>query len=128
MSKVIISFQGNTFEIKCNKGDKMKNILKNFSNQIGVHLDSLFFLYGGEIVNLNSKYQEIVNLFDRIRNSMSIIAIEKDMKYTFLCPYCGSIINSYSSFFHNLLSFNEDTVNRLYEIEQQIQNINYKKI
>ena len=43
MSKVIISFQGTTFEIQCNKEDKMKNIFKIFANEVGVHLESLFF-------------------------------------------------------------------------------------
>ena len=46
MSKVIISFQGTTFEIQCNKEDKMKNIFKIFANKVGVHLESLYFLYG----------------------------------------------------------------------------------
>ena len=126
MAKVIISFQGSTFEIKCNKEDKMKNIFKIFANIVGVHLESLYFLYGGKTVNIDSKFQEIINLFDRIRNTMSVIAIEKERNYTFLCPYCGSNINSYSSLIHHLLIFNEDVVNRLYEIKQQIQNINYK--
>ena len=126
MSKVIISFQGTTFEIQCNKEDKMKNIFKIFANKVGVHLESLYFLYGGKTVNLDSKFQETINLFDKIRNKMNIIAIEKEKNYTFLCPYCGSNINSYCSLLHYLLNFNEDTYNRLYEIRQKIQNINYK--
>ena len=60
MSKVIISFQGTTFEIQCNKEDKMKNIFKIFANKVGVHLECLYFLYGGKTVNLDSKFQEII--------------------------------------------------------------------
>ena len=104
----------------------MKNIFKIFANKVGVHLESLYFLYGGKTVNLDSKFQETINLFDKIRNKMNIIAIEKEKNYTFLCPYCGSNINSYCSLLHYLLNFNEDTYNRLYEIRQKIQNINYK--
>ena len=123
MSKVIFEFKGSSHSISCNKEDRMKRIAQTFADKVGVHLNFLCFLYGAKIIDLNLKYKEIASFYDKVRNQMNIIAIEKEKENIFICPYCGSNIESFNSFFDNLLSFNENIIYKLNEIKKKLEKI-----
>ena len=128
MSKVIFEFKGSSHSISCYKEDRMKKIAQIFADKVGIHLNFLCFLYGGKIIDLNLKYKEIASLYDKVRNQMNIIAIEKEKENIFICPYCGSNIESFNSFFENLLYFNENIIYKLNEIKGKLEKISNNNI
>ena len=52
MAKAIFSYNGTETVIQCLKEDKMKNICNKYSSKININLNSLFFIYGGNQINL----------------------------------------------------------------------------
>ena len=55
MPEIIFIYDGQNIKIQCNVNQKMKNICINLSNKINTDINSLTFLYGGRILNLEKK-------------------------------------------------------------------------
>ena len=67
MAYAVFDFEGNKIKIQCNIEDTIQKILTNFASKIKIELDSLLFLYGGnliEIYNNELTYEELANQFD----------------------------------------------------------------
>ena len=56
MSAAIFIFNGNKIKIQCSKEDKMKDICLKFVSKINININDIYFIYGGNIINLESKY------------------------------------------------------------------------
>ena len=86
MSKVIFMIEGKKIEIQCSNEDKMKDICLKLAIKINKNINNLYFLYDGNIINLELKYKEIINSI----NEMNILVYERE---GIICPKCGENIN-----------------------------------
>ena len=59
--KIDIYLEGFHSIIECKKEEKMKHILKRFANQVEKDITNLYFLYNGNIINLDKKLKELLN-------------------------------------------------------------------
>ena len=117
MSAAIFIFNGNKIKIQCSKEDKMKDICLKFVSKINININDIYFIYGGNIINLELKYKEIVNKIDN--NEMTILVYEKE-KEGLICPYCGGNINID---INNIILFNNNIKNKLNGLKSQLENI-----
>ena len=89
--------------IHCNSNDKMIDVCRKFESKIHSKIESTFFLYQGENLNLQSTCSEVMNSNDKETNSMTILALLKEdsnsntnkliMKSkSIICPECGENI------------------------------------
>ena len=100
MSKVIFNYQGNNTTVLCQENEKMIEICKRFENKIQIDINNLYFLYNGKIINIELRYEEISNRFDKERKEVSILVINKNTvvlenkkKLEFpICPECNENI------------------------------------
>ena len=61
MTQVKFTYSGVETIIKCNKDDKMGNILDKFGIKIEKDINELNFVYNGNIINKELKFEEQVN-------------------------------------------------------------------
>ena len=99
---VIFTYNGQKTIIQCMKTDKMRNIFEKY--KIKVELDKTkkyYYLYNGNKINEELKYEEIINDMDKERNKMKILVIEEDKIMEnenikeineIICPECGENI------------------------------------
>ena len=98
MAQVEFSYEGVNTIIQCNLNEKMKDICKKFKDKAQIENKILFYSYNGKVLtNEESTFEEIVNLQDKKRKKMNVIAFEKEFdihqkdiiksKNT-ICPYC----------------------------------------
>jgi len=86
-------------EFKVN--EKFKDICKKYSKQSNINLNSVYFLYGGNKINLELTYGQIVNKRDTNANEIEILVFQieepKEEKTiinskNIICPECGENI------------------------------------
>ena len=65
MSKVIFSFNQKIIEVSCNENELMENICSKFANKVGKNLDSLYFIYSGNLINLKLPFKNVINNVDK---------------------------------------------------------------
>ena len=70
-NKVIITDEGRDFHIQCSKEEKMKDICNKYVSKINKNINTLIFMYGGKIMNLELTFNEQANSFDKSRNKMN---------------------------------------------------------
>ena len=99
MSKVIFIYKGEKASIICKNEDKMKDIINLFIARYNINIDLLFFIYNGNIINLDLSFKEQANPLDLSRSEMSILVYESK-EYTninnpifvkskeVICPQC----------------------------------------
>ena len=58
MSKVEFNYRGINTIVLCKENEKMEEICKRFTNK---DLNELHFIYSGKIINLQLRYNEIIN-------------------------------------------------------------------
>ena len=54
--KVIFTLDGINTSIQCSKEEKIGDLCKKYSNQIGIDIDSLLFIYEGKKINFESSF------------------------------------------------------------------------
>ena len=64
--------------IQCNKNEKRKDIFNRFINKIGIDGNNIYYIYSGNIINEELKYEEIINVEDKNRNKMNILVIDRN--------------------------------------------------
>ena len=116
MAEVKFIFEGNTINIQCTKQDIMKDICTKFANKIGKDINKLYFLYGGNIINLNLKLEQIINN----NNEINILVYEND-ENNLKCPNCG--INIDNNINNDISKSNNDIINTLIGLKSQLENI-----
>ena len=93
----------------------MKDICINLSNKINTDIDSLTFLYGGRILNLEKKYNEITK-----ENKITILVYKNENEEE-ICPKCGRILNNKK--LDDIISSNNKINNKLKGLNNQIETI-----
>ena len=103
MSKVEIEYEGKKLSINCDENESMRKILTKFADNNSVDINSLIFLYSGNLINLDLTFAQICNQEDRKTKNIIIIAnkLEKSMEdkdkilneFQFpICVNCGENI------------------------------------
>ena len=114
MVEAKFTFEGQDIIIQCNKNQKMRDICTNLSTKINVELNSLVFLYGGGILNMEKTFQELTK-----ENRISIIVYKNENEEK--CPKCGRILNN--EIINEIISSNNNTNLSLIGIKRQIESI-----
>ena len=92
MKNVEFNYEGTQITIQCNENDLIKDICKKFASKLSLELDSLFFIYEGGQINLES-----ANTLDKKADKISINVYQNDpedsSKNVFeikdvICPEC----------------------------------------
>ena len=78
MSKVSFNFKGGEIIIQCNSNEYMEEICKRYAQIINIDIDKLIFIYSGNIINGELKYEEQINEEDKLRNEVNILVYEQD--------------------------------------------------
>ena len=65
MEEVIFNLNGVQTIIKCNKEDLMKDICQKFAKENSLDISNILFLYKGNKINPNAKYNEQINEVDK---------------------------------------------------------------
>ena len=93
MKNVEFNYQGNQITIQCNENDLIKDICKKFASKINLDMKSLYFICGGEEINL-----ELANTLDKKANKVSIMVYQNEPEVSskkvfdikeVICPECG---------------------------------------
>ena len=77
MAKVIFTYEGEETTIQCSKEDQMKNICCKYASKIDIDRNSLYFLYGGNKVNLDLSFEQLANSIDKADQEMKILVYKK---------------------------------------------------
>ena len=92
MKNVEFNYEGTQITIQCNENDLIKDICKKFASKLSLEMDSLFFIYEGGQINLES-----ANTLDKKADKISINVYQNDpedsSKNVFeikdvICPEC----------------------------------------
>ena len=100
----------------------MKNICQKYANKIEKNINSLIFLYGGNLINFQKSFNEQATLVDKQRNEMKIL-VYKNEDDELKCPKCGEKIKFNKEKINNIiLAINNlnDTINGAKLIIQNI--------
>ena len=108
MNQLTFIFNNEKISIYCSEKEKIKKALQQFCGKISKNLDSLYFLYSGNILNDKLTIEEIAKPQDKERKKMEILAFTKEGKSEnnsfsqseqIICPKCGELakisINDY---------------------------------
>ena len=84
--------------IQCNENDLVKDICKKFASKLNLEMSSLFFICGGEKINLDLTFNNLLNTANKDANKISIIVFENKIEVSsknvlkmkeVICPKCG---------------------------------------
>ena len=97
MFNIEFEYQSSKTYIQAISEDKMSQICFKFSQKIQMDLNQLYFMYSGNIVNLDLSIKQIINKADKERKMMSIIVIayntipgnnNRILSTHVICPIC----------------------------------------
>ena len=74
MSEAIFSYQGLPTIVQCNQEESMRYICAKFANKVMENIDELYFIYGGQALDLNLKFSEVASKEDQQAGKMNITA------------------------------------------------------
>ena len=78
MSEVQFYYNGNNYNIQCNKYEKIKEICNRFKSKIGQNQTQFIYIYNGNIItNEELTFDQISSTYDKNRNKMAILVIEQ---------------------------------------------------
>ena len=86
---IIFTLDGVELTIQCTQNDIMKDICQNYANKITRNINTLVFLYGGNQLNFNLKFKDVIT--DKESNEMKILVYSNEND-EFICPKCGEKI------------------------------------
>ena len=113
MKEVVFIYEQEYFPIKCNENQKMKDICHHLSIKINIYLNLLVFLYGGNIINLEKKLNEITD-----ENKIYVLVYKNENE---ICSKCGRILDN--NIIDDILLLNDNINLSLIGIIGQIKNI-----
>ena len=102
MEEVNFYYNGIDTIIQCLKDDNIKDICIKFTSKVQEDFNNLIFIYGGESLNLELKYNQIIKQIYKERNKMNILVYNKNSTYInkneriikskdIICPKCEQI-------------------------------------
>ena len=89
-ANIIFTLDGVPLSIQCNENDIMKDICQKYANKIQRNINTLVFLYGGNELNYNLKFKDVITVKES--KEMKILVYSKIID-DFICPKCGEKIN-----------------------------------
>ena len=113
MVDLIFIYEGTRIKIQGNINQKMKDICNSFCLKANADINSLVFLYGGGLLNLEKALNETTK-----ENKLSILVYDKDND---LNSKRGKILND--RIIDEIISSNNNIKNSLIGISSQIENI-----
>ena len=120
-AKVVFTFEGRDLIIQRNEEDKMKNICQKFITKVGINMNSVFFLYGGNRINFELKFKEQANSIDRGNKKMRVL-VYKNENDEFICPKCGEQIKLSSEKIDEIIASNKNIQDVINGIKFNIEN------
>ena len=111
-AKVIFTLDGIDLTIQCSTEDKMRDICQKYSSKVKIHTNLLIFLFGGNQLNMELKFNQYVKQSDNSNNEMRILVYKIENDFT--CPNCGKKIKINSEKIDDIISSNNsirDTIN-----------------
>ena len=96
MSEVKFNFESQLIKIQCSLNDLIKDICLKLANKINKDINNLIFLYGGNILNMNLKLNELNN------NDINILVYEKENE-GLKCPNRGIYINYNNNNYNDMI-------------------------
>ena len=75
-AKAIFNVNSENITILCKTNERFKDILKRLEIKIKIDINKVFFLYNGNKLDPELKYDEIINQEDKSKNIMNIIGYE----------------------------------------------------
>ena len=140
MANVIFNYKGKETIIQCNLNEKIKDILKRYTNKIEIYISKLYFIYNGNKINDNLILNEIINGEDKRRNTMNILVFENNeaiikenqiKSKEIICPKCNeNILIKLNEYKINLFNCkNNHEINNIFLNEfENIEKIDISKI
>ena len=100
----------------------MKDICLKYCTKINTHINSLLFLYGGNQLNMEKKFEDQANSTDKENKEMNILvyATEGD---NFICPKCGEKIELNSDKINEIVKSNNNIKDTINGVKVNIENI-----
>ena len=77
-ANVIFTLDGVPISIQCNENDVMKDICQKYANKIQRNINTLIFLYGGNELNYNLKFKDVITIKES--KEMKILVYSKIIK------------------------------------------------
>ncbi len=123
-SKPIITFSlgDKDISIQCPKNQKMKDVCQVFANKIGLDINSLSFLYGGNQINLELSFEDLALPNDKTNNKIKIIVI-KDKKEEKYCPLCAVKTTLNTKEIEFITKSNNTILDGINEIQKNIEKL-----
>ena len=69
-AKIIFSLDGIDSIIQCTKEEKIKDICLKYATKLDKKLNSLLFLYEGNLIDFDLNFTQLANQEDNIRNEI----------------------------------------------------------
>ena len=100
MAEIIFTYNTIPTIIPCNIDENMKEICQRFSNKVGIELSKVYFLYGGETLDINKKLINILKDCDKNSKRINILVYPYEPKNEnnnleiskeIICNKCGNI-------------------------------------
>ena len=101
MVSVKFNFNGKVTKIQCDLNDKIRDIIQTFAKNNRVDLNELIFLYNGQVIDPNKKFNEIANNENEIEILVGETETDTENKKKekdtiihskeIICPECGEI-------------------------------------
>ena len=85
-------------------------------------MNSLLFLYGGIKLNMDLRFKEQANSFDRSNNVMRVLVYKEDAD-DFTCPHCGEKIKLNTEKIDEIISSNNSIKDTIDGIKFHIDNV-----
>ena len=120
--KVIFTLDGVNTSIQCSKEEKIGDLCKKYSNQIGIDIDSLLFIYKGKKINFESSFNTQINSNDKENNEMKIL-VYKNENCLLTCPKCGEKIKLKNEKINDIIICNKEINNFIDQIKSQLDNL-----
>ena len=121
-TKIIFTFNGADLTIQCTPEDKIRDICQKLSFKIETNINSLIFLYGGEPMNMDLRFKEHANSFDKINNIMRVLVYIKEVD-DYICPHCGEKIKIKTEKIDEIISSNNNIKDTIDGIKFNIDNV-----
>ena len=121
-AKVVFIIDGAELTIQCTPEDKIRDICQKYSAKIETNMNSLLFLYGGIKLDMDLRFKEQANSFDRSNNAMKVLVYKEDAD-DFTCPHCGEKIKLNTEKIDEIISSNNNIKDTIDGIKFNIHNI-----
>ena len=81
MTEIIFIYNTLPVSIQCDKNELMREIFQRFANKVKIDLSEVYFLYGGgQIQDINQKFNDILKDYDKNLNSFKILVYSYENK------------------------------------------------